>query len=76
MPWSFYFWKVRIPKPLMFDFTVFRDELKTYLGFSAKGYVQILLRYIRVCHPRVIYESGGKFIFLINVLKVNVQQKI
>ena len=60
----------------MFAFNVIRDELKIYLGFSAKGYVEILLRCIGVCHPRVIYVSEGKCIFLINLLKLNVQQKI
>ena len=43
----------------MFAFTVIKDELKTYFGFSTKGYGDILLRHIGVCHPRVIYASGG-----------------
>ena len=38
--------KVRIPTPLMFAFIVIRYELKTYLGFSFKGYGEILLRHI------------------------------
>ena len=45
----------------MLAFTGIRDELKTYLGFYAKGYGEILLRSIGVCHPRVIYASGWKF---------------
>ena len=63
---------MRITTPLMFAFTVIRYELKTDLGFSAKGYGEILLRRIGVCHPRVIYASEGKCFFLINLLKVNV----
>ena len=59
----------------MLVFTVIRDELKTYLVFSTKFNVDILLIHIGVCHPRVIYVSGGKCFFLINLLKVNVQQK-
>ena len=59
----------------MFAFTGIRDELKADLNFSAKGYRDILLRRIGVCHPRVIYASGGKYFFLINLLKVNFQQK-
>ena len=60
----------------MFAFTVTRDELITDLDFYAKGYGDILLRRIGVCHPKVIYASGGKCFFLINLLKVNVHQKI
>ena len=45
----------------MFAFTVTRDEHITDLGFSAKGYGEILLRRIGVCHPIVIYASGGKY---------------
>ena len=52
---------MRIPTHLIFAFTVIRDELKTYLGFSAKGYGEILLRRIRNCHTGVIYASGVKF---------------
>ena len=51
---------VRITTPLMFAFAAIIDELKTYLGFSAKGYGDILLIHIGVYHPRVIYVSGGK----------------
>ena len=45
----------------MFAFNIVRDELKTDLGFSAKGYGDILFRRIGVFHPRFIYESGGKY---------------
>ena len=71
-----YFWKGRIPKPLIFAFTVIRYEMETYLIFSAKGYRNILFGRVGARHPRFIYVSGGKFFFLINSLKVNVQQKI
>ena len=54
----------------MFAFNIIRDELKTDLGFSAKGYGDILFRRIWVCHPRFIYASGGKCFFLINLFKV------
>ena len=67
---------MRIPTPLVFTFTIIRYKLKIDLGFSAKGYGEILLRRIGVCHPIDIYASGGKCFFLINLLKVNVQQKI
>ena len=67
---------VCIPTFLIFDFTVIRDELKTDLGFYAKGYGDILLRCIGVGHPRVIYASGGKFFLLINFCEVKFQQKI
>ena len=60
MPWGCYFKKVSIPIPLMLAYAVIIDELKPYVGFSAKGYVDILLRGIGVIHPIVIYESGGK----------------
>ena len=60
----------------MIAFTVTRYELKTDLGFSAKVYGEILLRRVGVCNPIVIYASGGKYCFLINLLKVNVKQKI
>ena len=50
-----------ITTPLVFALTVTRDEFITDLGFSAKGYGEILLRRIGVCHPRVIYASGGKY---------------
>ena len=56
----------------MFYSNVIRDELKKYF-FSAKGYGDILLRRIGVCHPRVIYASGGKLFSLINLFKVTVQ---
>ena len=59
----------------MFSFTVIIDKLITYLVFSAKGYGEILLGRIGVCHPIVIYESGRKCFFLINLLKVNIQKK-
>ena len=59
----------------MFAFTVKIYELKTYLGFSAKGYGEILLRRIGVRHPRVIYAGVGKLFLLINLSEVNVQQK-
>ena len=59
----------------MFAFTVIKDEMKTYLGFSAKGSGEIILRRIGVRHPRVIYASGGKCFSFINLLKVNSQQK-
>ena len=59
----------------MFEFTVIRYELKTELGFSDKGYGDILLRRIGIFHPIVIYESGRKCFFLINLLKVNIQKK-
>ena len=52
----------------MFALTVTRDELIKYFGFSAKGYGEILLRRIGVCHPIVIYAIGGKCFFLINLL--------
>ena len=42
----------------MFAFTVLKDELETYLGFSAKGYGDILLRRIGIRNPIVIYASG------------------
>ena len=54
----------------MFSFTVIIDKLKSDLAFSAKGYGETLLRRIGVCHPIVIYESGGKCFFLINLLKL------
>ena len=60
----------------MIDLTVILYELITDLGFSAKGYGEILLRRIGVCHPIVIYAIGGKCFFLIKLLKVNVQKKI
>ena len=44
----------------MFAFVVIRDKLIIDLGFSTKGYGEILLRRIGVCHSIVIYESGGK----------------
>ena len=69
------FYKVRIPTPLMISFTVFRDKLKTELGFYTKVYGDTLLRRIGFCHPIVIYESGGKCFLLIYLLKVNVQKK-
>ena len=59
----------------MIALTVTRDKLKTELGFSAKSYGDILLRRIGGFHPIVIYASGGKCFFLINLLKVSVQQK-
>ena len=46
----------------MFDMTVIIDELKTYLGFSAKGYREMLLRHIGDFYPIIIYASGGKCI--------------
>ena len=67
---------MRIPTQLMFALTVIRDEFITELGFSAKGYGEILLRRIGVCRPIDIYESGGKCFFLINLLKMNVYKKI
>ena len=59
----------------MFAFNETRDELITDLGFYAKGYGEILLRRIGVFHPIFVYASGGKCFFLINLLKVNFQQK-
>ena len=59
----------------MFSSTVIIDKLIIELAFSAKGYGETLLRRIGVCHPKVIYASGGKCFFLINLLKVNVQKK-
>ena len=44
----------------MFAFTVIRDELKTYLCFSAKSYGDILLIRIGFHHPRVIVAIGGR----------------
>ena len=64
-----------ITTPLVFALTVTRDEFITDLGFSAKGYGEILLRRVGVCHPIVIYASGWKCFFLIKLFKVNVQQK-
>ena len=66
---------MRIPTPLMIDLNVTRDKLKTYLGLYSKGYGETLLRRIGVFHPIVIYESGGKCFFLINLLKLNIQKK-
>ena len=65
-----YFQKVRIPTPLMLAFTVIIYELKTDLGFYAKGYGEILLRRIGVCNPIVIYESGGKCFFLDKFIEI------
>ena len=59
----------------MLAFTVIIYELKKDLGFYAKGYGEILLRRIGGCCPIVINASGGKYVFMINLFKVNVQQK-
>ena len=67
---------MRIPTTLMFHFTVIRDELKIDLGFSAKGYGDILLRRIEVFIQELYMQVQGNVFFLINLLKVNVQQKI
>ena len=67
---------MRIMTPFIFAFTVIIYLLKTDLGFSDKSYGEILLKYIEVCRPRVIYAGGRKHLFWINLLKVNFQQKI
>ena len=59
----------------IFAFTVIRDLLKTELGCSDKIYEEILLKYIGVCRPRVIYAGGRKHLLWINLLIVNFQQK-
>ena len=56
---------MRIMTPFIFAFTVIRDLLKTDLGCQDKSYVEILLKYIGVCCPRVIYVSLGKNLFWI-----------
>ena len=43
----------------MLAFTVMRDELKTYLGSSAKGYEEGLLRGIGVLHPICWFSAKG-----------------
>ena len=67
---------MRIPTPLIFSLTVTRYELITDLGFSAKGYGDILLRRIGGFHPKVIYACGRKCFFSVNLLKVNFQHII
>ena len=66
---------MRIITPFIFAFAVIIDLLKTDLGFSDKGYGEILMKYIAFCRPRVIYVSVGENLFWINLLKVNFQHK-